>query len=88
MQKKEKVIAIRVTAEEFDAVQHEVGRIVDLSENGVVYAKNKGEVLRYWLNLNLEGAVNNLRDHKKKAEASAKRKATKEAKKAASDDTK
>ena len=83
MQKKEKVIAIRVTAEEFDAVQHEVGRIIGLSENGVVVAKNKGDVLRYWLNLNLEGAVNDMRRAKKNAEAAAKRKATKEAKKAA-----
>lgn len=85
MQKKEKVIAIRVTAEEFDAVQHEVGRIIDLSESGVVYAKNKGDVLRFWLNLNLEGAVNDMRRAKKNAEAAAKRKAAKEAKKAAND---
>jgi RIO-like serine/threonine protein kinase len=83
MQKKEKVIAIRVTAEEFEAVQHEVGRIVGLGENGVVYAKNKGDVLRYWLNLNLEGAVSDMRKAKKNAEAAAKRKATREAKKAA-----
>jgi len=83
MQKKEKVIAIRVTAEEFEAVQHEVGRIVGLNENGAVHAKNKGDVLRFWLNLNLEGAVNDMRRAKKNAEAAAKRKATKEAKKAA-----
>ena len=82
-----KVISMRVTAEEYEAITATIGCItgLDMETRKVKKAKSQGDVLRYWANLNIEGAVSALRKSKKNAEAAAKRKATRDAKKAAND---
>lgn len=82
MIKKPKTVALRVTEEEHAAIRNEIGRIIGLSEEGPIKARTIDDVLRYWVNLNIEGAVNDMRKQQKAAEAKAKRQATREAKKA------
>jgi len=100
MQKKSKVVAFRVNDEEYEAltkcigmvtqekVQPHVAMMTGLKECEEAVARNVGDVIRCWIEFDLNRQVERLRKAKKNAEAAAKRKATKEAKKAASDDTK
>ena len=85
MQKKSKVIAFRVSGEEYEAIIAQLGRVVALNQDGPVRAKNVNDILRFWLNLNIQDAVNSLNADKKKAEAAAKRKAARDAKKVNND---
>ena len=82
---REKVISLRVNAEEYEAIKNEIGGVIRLHENGVIRSKTVGDVLRYWVNLNIEGAVSRLRKQQKAEATKAKRRATLEAKKAAND---
>ena len=77
MIKNPKTVAFRVTVEEHEAITAEIGRTIGLDQNGPIKAKTVNDVLRYWLALNLEGSVNDLRKTKKQQEAKAKRKAKK-----------
>lgn len=82
MIKKPKTVALRVTEEEHAAIRNEIGRTIGMNQDGPIKARTIDDVLRYWVNLNIEGAVNDMRKQQKAAEAKAKRQATREAKKA------
>ena len=82
MVKKPKTVALRVTEEEHAAIRNEIGRIIGLKPEGPIKARTIDDVLRYWVNLNIENAVNDYRKQLKAEEAKAKRQAAKEAKKA------
>jgi hypothetical protein len=97
MQKKSKVVAFRVNDEEYEALTKCIGMVtqekleahiaimVGDKERDEVVARNVGDVIRCWIEFDLNREVERLRKAKKNAEAAAKRKATKEAKQAAND---
>jgi hypothetical protein len=85
MVKQPKTVAFRVTEIELEAIKAEIGHALKFNDNNTVTkAKTVNDVIRFWVSLNLEGAVKRLQDAKKKEEAVEKRKA----KKAARDDAK
>lgn len=82
MQKKSKVVAFRVNDEEYEALTKRVNELKQIPNPDVKTVANLIEDL---LSAPLQNMVASLRKQKKNAEAAAKRKATKEAKKAAND---
>ena len=81
MQKKEKVVAIRLTQTEYDLL--EWGRVNSFTHEPK--AKTMSQFVAYLLATDINQIGINRAVQVKKAEAAAKRKATKEAKKAAND---
>lgn len=87
MVKKPKTVAFRVTEEEYEAMLDQLAFYKKLPEAaGFTHVKTVAHLVEHLIADDLEGMVLRLRKAKKNAEAAAKRKATKEAKKAASDD--
>ena len=82
MQKKSKVVAFRVNDEEYEALTKRVNDLKQLTDNDI---KTVANLVEHCLQEPLSNMVASLQRAKKNAEAAAKRKATKEAKKAASD---
>jgi hypothetical protein len=78
MVKQPKTVAFRVTETELEAIKAEIGHALKFNDNNTVTkAKTVNDVIRFWVSLNLEGAVKRLQDAKKKQEAAEKRKAKK-----------
>ena len=82
MQKKSKVVAFRVNDEEYEALTKRVNDLKQLTDNDI---KTVANLVEHCLQEPLSNMVASLQRAKKNAEAAAKRKATKEAKKAAND---
>ena len=82
MQKKTKVVAFRVNDEEYEALTKRVNDLKQLTDNDI---KTVANLVEHCLQEPLSNMVASLQRAKKNAEAAAKRKATKEAKKAAND---
>jgi hypothetical protein len=82
MQKKSKVVAFRVNDEEYEALAKRVNDLKQLTDNDI---KTVANLVEHCLQEPLGNMVASLQRAKKNAEAAAKRKATKEAKKAAND---
>ena len=80
MVKKPKTVAFRVTEEEYEAMVVCVNELKAISNNDV---KTVAHLVQHLLADDIQGMVGGLRKAKKNAEAAAKRKATKDAKKAA-----
>ena len=83
-----KVLSVRVTEEEYEAVLAEVGNILGIKNGEAVRAKTPSEVLYFMVCGRIDEAVIALRDKKKKEASLAKRRANAEAKKAAQNDAK
>ena len=89
MVKKPKTVAFRVTEEEYEAMLDHLAFYKKLPEAaGFSHVKTVAHLVEHLIADELEGMVLRLRKAKKNAEAAAKRKATRDAKKAANDDTK
>ena len=85
MVKKPKTVAFRVTEEEYEALVLRVNELQQLTDQHI---KTVAHLIEDLVQGPLINMVASLRKRKKNAEAAAKRKATRDAKKAANDDTK
>lgn len=77
--KKTKVIAVRVTEDEYAVITGYIGKMVGLDAKGVIRAKTVGDVVRHFMRHSLETLLEQRAAEVKKAEAKAKRQAKKEA---------
>ena len=86
MVKKPKTVAFRVTEEEHEAMLDQLAFYKKLPEAaGYSHVKTVAHLVEHLIADEMEGMVIRLRKAKKNAEAAAKRKATKDAKKATND---
>lgn len=76
---KTKVVAVRFTAEEHQAMSRFIGKVVGLDKNGTITPKNIGEVVRHFMATELDHALVYNKKCIKAEEAKAKRQAKKEA---------
>jgi hypothetical protein len=91
MVKKPKIVAFRVTEEEYEALTKCIGMVtqekleahvaimIGKKERNEIVARNVGDVIRCWIEFDLNLEVERLRKAKKKQEVAEKRKAKKAA---------